>query len=80
MDSLKRPSWNTLEITEQNKNDHEILEVLQLAHDKMDEDNNKIALGKYCRWCMSSWGYNENGIHHEDDCVLIRIRKLVVLQ
>lgn len=78
MASLTRPTWNTSETHE--RTDQEILEILKLAHDKMDEDNTKIALGSYCRWCLGTYGYNEHGIHHEDDCVLVRIRRLVILE
>lgn len=51
--------------------------LLKVSHDKMDQDNNKIALGSYCRWCKGAYGYNEQGILHDDDCILVRIRQVV---
>lgn len=50
--------------------------LLKEAHDKMDDDNVKIALGSYCRWCKGA-GYDSQGLIHEDDCILVKIRHVI---
>lgn len=51
--------------------------LLVVAHEKMDADNATLAQGQHCRWCKGPWGYDENGIRHDSDCILIRIRQVV---
>lgn len=93
MDSLTLPSWNISRTPELDNHSHdfdtcgecvvitdrEVLAVLQLAHDKMDARNQDLTSGNHCLWCKGPWGYDGNGIRHEEDCVLMRIRRLVVL-
>lgn len=94
MDSLTPPTSSTSEIrlparmiTKHPADIHQInpeyvllLEgLLVLSHNKMDEDNVKTANGYHCRWCKGPWGYDQQGIRHEDDCILIRIRQVVTV-
>lgn len=54
---------------------HKLRELLQLAHDKMDEFNNQNPLGfPGCLFCGLD-GYDGNGLLHTDDCILVQIRK-----
>lgn len=59
--------------------------LLKEAHDKMDEanpatyidDNNIIGmLVAHCHFCNET-GYDAQGLKHEEDCILVRIRKVV---
>lgn len=62
-----------------NKLEDEILPLLKEAHDKMDDFNvthNKEDTVGWCRWCISE-GYDGQGLLHTDNCVLIRIRKVL---
>lgn len=55
----------------------EIQPLLQKCHDVMDEMNNDADSrngGKSCHFCMGV-GYDANGLIHEDDCVLVLLRK-----
>ena len=64
--------------------------LLKEAHDKMDDYNagNNIGLHNpaskqdpYCIWCAgwppSITGYDGNGLRHTEDCILVRIRKVL---
>lgn len=51
-------------------------ELLQEAHDKMDDANVEYEShgASGCLYCEGE-GYNENGQIHQDDCILVRIRR-----
>lgn len=55
-------------------------QLLQTAHDKMDELNN-LGLERTDTWglpvCMfcSEFGYDGQGLKHKDNCILVLIRK-----
>lgn len=51
-----------------------LCDLLKKAHDLMDDDNVRVALSAYCRWCEFK-GYDSNGLKHSDDCILVKIRK-----
>lgn len=72
---------------------YKIVELLKEAHDKMDDfnagNNSGLENGvggtgrdeRFCTWCQS-WpprliGYDAQGLKHEDDCILVKIRKVV---
>lgn len=54
-----------------------IEKLLKVAHDKMDDDNVATGNGQHCRWCKGPWGVNEMGIRHEEDCIIVQIRRVI---
>lgn len=53
--------------------------LLKEAHDLMDDFNSDSRWSDekpYCGWCKT-WGYDQHGLIHKDDCILVRIRKAI---
>lgn len=56
-----------------------ILALLKEAHDKMDNYNaskNEPLAWHSCYWCNGT-GYDGNGLDHDEDCILVKIRKVI---
>lgn len=60
-----------------------LIDLIRRSHDMMDEYNNShpevtetwgIPI---CHWC-GSFGIDQNGIAHKDDCILLEMRKILV--
>lgn len=53
--------------------------LLEEAHDKMDDLNaahQEMRLFAWCNFCHES-GYDANGLIHDEDCILVKIRKIL---
>lgn len=80
--ALKQDGWGSgitygLSLVLQQRNN--MVSLLQEAHDKMDDYNarhNPEQTVAFCMWCLEE-GYDANGLIHQDDCILVRIRKVL---
>lgn len=55
-----------------------ILENIQKAHDLLDDCNVQNDSGG-CLFCLE-YGYNEQGLKHTENCLIILLRRLIIVE